>query len=88
MNMSSMQLSHPPFKSVAAALLFSVFFGPIGLLYGSFWGGFSLIFLALLTISNKFIFLTIIIWIICSIWSVGAVEAYNKKLLDSLRTHK
>lgn len=84
MNMSSMQLNLP-YKSVGAALLFSVFFGPVGLLYGSFWGGFALIFFALLTVSNKFIFLTIITWIISTIWCVGAVEAYNKKLLDSLR---
>lgn len=85
MNTSSMQLPHPPFKSVGAALLFSVFFGPVGLLYGSFWGGFGLIFLALVTISNKFIFLTLMIWLISTIWGVGAVEAYNKKLLDSIR---
>lgn len=28
-----------PYKSVAAALLFSVILGPVGLLYASFWGG-------------------------------------------------
>lgn len=73
--------SHSPYKSVAAALLFSVFLGPIGLLYASFWGGCSMIVLAFIVVSSKFIFPIILLWIICCIWSVGAVESYNKRLL-------
>jgi hypothetical protein len=85
MNMSSMQFPHPPFKNVATALLFGAILGPIGLLYGSFWGGFSLIFIDLLAITNKFMFVIVLIQIISCIWSVGAVEAYNKNLLESIR---
>jgi hypothetical protein len=73
--------SRMPYKSVAAALLFSVFFGPIGLLYASFWGGFFMITLSIFIISNQFYLITLLIWLICCIWSVGAVESYNKKLL-------
>ncbi|HVE44309.1 MAG TPA: hypothetical protein VNC84_04140 [Gammaproteobacteria bacterium] len=75
--MNSHQL---PYKSVAAALLFSVILGPVGLLYASFWGGVSLIMLGIIVVSNKFIFPIILLWITCCIWSVGAVESYNKKI--------
>ncbi len=81
MNTSSMQQTiRPPFKSVAVALLFSVLLGPVGLLYASFWGGFTLIFIALVTVYNKFIFVSVLLWIISCIWSVGAVESSNRKI--------
>lgn len=70
-----------PYKSVAIALLFSVILGPVGLLYASFWGGFFMILLGMVVISNKYIFPIILLWLICCIWSVRAVELYNKKLM-------
>jgi hypothetical protein len=72
-----------PFKSVAAALLFSVILGPVGLLYASFWGGFIMIILAIVIISLKLLFVTLLLWLICCIWSVGAVESYNKKIIQT-----
>lgn len=66
-------------KSVAGALLFSVILGPVGLLYASFWGGLFMIALSIFTISNQFYFVTFLVWLTCCIWSVGAVESYNKK---------
>lgn len=74
-----------PYKSVAAALLFSVILGPVGLLYASFAGGCLMILLALYVISNQFWVLTALLWLICSVWSVGAVERYNKKIAISQR---
>ncbi len=71
-----------PQKSVAIALLFSVILGPVGLLYASFWGGLSMIVVAIIVISGRFLFLTMVLWLICCIWSVGAVEAYNKRLSE------
>ncbi len=73
-------MTHTPYKSVAGALLFCVFLGPIGLLYASFWGGFILILLATVFICGKLAFLTLAVWIASCIWAVGAVESYNKKL--------
>lgn len=70
-----------PYKSVAVGLLFTVFLGPVGLLYASFWGGFFMITLSIFIISNQYFFISVLIWLICCIWSVGAVESYNKKLL-------
>lgn len=69
-----------PYKSLAGALLFSVILGPVGLLYASFWGGLTMIAIGIVVISSKFIFPIILLWIICCIWSVGAVESYNRKV--------
>lgn len=76
------QLS-PFYKSVAVALLFSVLLGPVGLLYASFWGGFAMIAIGLVVFSSKLIFPMVLLWIISCIWSVGAVEANNKKILQA-----
>lgn len=71
-----------PFKSVAAALLFTVVFGPVGLLYSSFWGGFLMIFV-MLVVANSLLWLPILLtWIVCCIWGVAAVEAHNRSLIE------
>jgi hypothetical protein len=71
---------HRPYKSVAGALLFSILFGPVGLLYASFWGGVIMTMLGIVVISNKYLFLVLLLWLICAMWSVRAVELYNRKL--------
>jgi len=43
----------PPFRSMAAALLFCVGLGPVGLLYSSLYGGVLMIFLGLLVLRAK-----------------------------------
>ena len=72
----------PPFKSVAVALLFTAFLGPVGLLYSSFWGGFLMIFVTMVVVSSKLPLPIFLAWAICSIWGVGAVESYNRRLLQ------
>lgn len=85
-------ITHPtqgailPYKSVAIGLLFSVILGPVGLLYASFWGGFIMIIIGIVVISNKFFFPIVLLWLICCIWSVGAVESHNKKILQTLES--
>ena len=78
----------PPFKSVAAALLFSVLLGPVGLLYSSFWGGFLMIFVTMVVISSKLPFPILLAWISCTIWAVGAVESHNRKLMQMNMTRQ
>ena len=75
-----------PYKSVAAALLFSVILGPVGLLYASFWGGLFMIAFMIFVMSNHFYFVAFLSWLICCIWSVGAVESYNKKIMMLVKT--
>jgi hypothetical protein len=70
-----------PFKNTAIGLLFCVFLGPIGLLYASFRGGVAMIIIGIVVISSKLPFPIILLWIVCCIWSVKAIESYNRKLL-------
>lgn len=70
----------PPLKSVAGALLFAALLGPVGLLYASFWGGFSMVLVGIVVVSSRLTFPIILLWLICCIWSVGAVERHNKKI--------
>lgn len=69
-----------PYKSVAVALLFTILLGPIGLLYSSFWGGLLMIIVGLIVCNSKLFFPILLLWILCCIWGVGAVEMYNKKI--------
>jgi hypothetical protein len=71
-----------PLKSVAGALLFSVLLGPVGLLYSSMIGGTLLTFLTFNVWTHEFNLNAIIaLWLISCVWSVGAANYYNKKLL-------
>jgi hypothetical protein len=73
-----------PYKNMAVGLLFSCLLGPLGLLYSSFLGGVILLPLGIFFIFAKFYFLVLMLWIVCCVWSVRAVENYNRKLLKML----
>jgi hypothetical protein len=73
-----------PFKSVAGALLFSAFLGPIGTLYATVFGGVSMIVLCFIALSGKYYTATAIFWVVSCIWSVAAVNRYNRKVLKQL----
>ncbi len=75
----------PPFKSIAGALLFSVLLGPVGLLYSSYWGGFFMIFVTIMVVNSEQMFLILLAWLVCAIWSVGAAESYNRKIIQASR---
>jgi ABC-type multidrug transport system permease subunit len=66
-----------PFKSLAVALLFSVFLGPIGLLYASTVGGVVMIILGGIVVSSMLPVPIILVWLGSCIWSVVAVNRYN-----------
>lgn len=70
-----------PLKSVSIALLFSVFLGPVGILYSSVIGGIIMIMLGFIIFSYKLIVPIILVWLISCIWSVAATNHYNKRLL-------
>jgi hypothetical protein len=76
----------PPLKNIALALVFAVILGPVGLLYSSFWGGFFMIFLALIIFTSKQMLLLFLTWVTCCIWSVGAAETYNRKTIKAVNT--
>jgi len=72
-----------PFKSVAAALLFCTFLGPVGVLYSSLTGGIVMILLGLLVLRAKLLGPVILVWLISCILGVAFANRFNKKLLQS-----
>lgn len=71
-----------PLKSVAGALLFSVFLGPLGLLYASTMGGIIMLILAVAIIPTKLIVPIVLVWVGSCVWSVIAANRFNKKMLE------
>jgi hypothetical protein len=71
-----------PFKSLAGALLFAVFLGPIGLLYASATGGMVMILLGLIALSSKLPVPIFLVWAGCCVWSVFATNRYNRYLYE------
>lgn len=86
MSTSEMQASFLPYKNPAVSLLFSVFLGPVGLLYASVRGGIIMVLIAFVVISSRFPVPIILTWVSCCIWSVLATNRYNNKLLEARRT--
>ena len=93
--MSQIQQQKPnlilPLKSVAGTLLFSVTLGPVGLLYASTIGGALMTFLMAVLLTNfgltsKVMPAIINLWLICCVWSVIAVNRYNKKMARNIAT--
>lgn len=72
-----------PHKNLTAALLFSIFFGPLGLLYASLWGGLIMLLLAIVVIGSRLPGPIILLWISCNIWSVFATQRYNGKIIEA-----
>lgn len=72
-----------PYKNLTTSLLFSVFLGPLGLLYASARGGIIMLLIAFVVISSRFPVPIMIMWVCCSIWSVLATNRYNAKLLEA-----
>lgn len=70
-----------PLKNVAGALLFTVFLGPIGLLYASAMGGIVMIILGFIVACTKYVVPLAMVWVISCIWSVLAVNRYNHRLI-------
>lgn len=76
-----------PYKNLGIALLFSIFFGPLGLLYSTVRGGAIMLLVAFIVISSRFPVPIILMWISCCIWSVMATNRYNNQLI-ALRLEK
>ena len=72
-----------PLKSVAGALLFTVFLGPLGLLYSSTLGGVIMLILGFVTGCARLPIPILLVWVGSSIWSVAATNRYNKKILKN-----
>lgn len=79
--------THPlqlPFKSVAGALLLGLFFGPIGLLYATTWGGVVMLVIGVAIVPTKLPVPIVIVWLVCCIWAVIATNRFNQKLVQKV----
>lgn len=68
-------------KSMVAAILLSLFFGPLGLFYATIKGGVIMLVLSIVLLFFTFGFSLFFMWIPCVIWAYIAVDKYNKELM-------
>lgn len=71
-----------PYKSSAVSILLTLFLGPIGLLYASFFGSIIMLILVLISIfiPKGGALLLSLSWLICFYWGVFSVNRYNKRI--------
>lgn len=74
-----------PYKSVAAALVLGVLFGPVGVFYSSFLGGIVMSIFGLVSIGTMASMRSPLpmatVWLFGIIWSMASVRFYNRKML-------
>ena len=68
-------------KSVALTLVFTFFFGPLGMLYSTIWGALVMIVLSVPAFFLTFGHGAFLIWPISMIWGAWAAHRYNQRLL-------
>lgn len=68
-------------KSAGLAILLTVLFGPLGMLYATIPGALVMMVVSLLVAVITFGFGLIITWPICIIWAMMATSSYNEKLV-------
>lgn len=73
-----------PLRSPIAALLLSVVFGPVGLIYASIVGAIVMIFLFLIGYGTNSFYALGLVWLLSCFWSVMAVNRYNRCLMRKL----
>jgi len=71
-------------KSMGLAILLTVLFGPLGLLYVSIFWGIVLTIAAALVGALTFGLAAGVFWVISILWAIIAVKRRNDQVLDSL----
>lgn len=68
-------------KSMAIAIILTILFGPLGMLYSTIWGG-VIMLIACVVIGVPTLGIGLwVLWPICVIWGAVAANSYNKKLV-------
>jgi len=75
-----------PYKSVAGSIFLTLFLGPIGLLYATFWGAIVMLILALIAVSfaSASVVFFWLVWFVCIYVGVIAVNRHNKKIYHDM----
>lgn len=68
-------------KSMAVAIILSILFGPLGMMYSTVKGGIIMLAISLLAAVFTLGFGLFITWPICVIWAAVATNSHNKKAL-------
>lgn len=71
-------------KNVPLGILLCIFFGPLGLLYGSIKGSIIMILIGIVILSFPYPFPIILWWVMCAVWCAYAIEKHNTKQLRLL----
>jgi len=74
-------------KSMGISIILTVFFGPLGMLYSTIWGGIIMLVISAVVGLLTFGLGLLITWPICIIWAAVATNSYNKKLLAGQRQY-
>lgn len=76
----------PP-KSMAASLVLTFFFGPLGLFYASVTGGIVMLLITFVAAALTFGVSVFITWPICMIWAAVATTNYNARLTGGTQNY-
>lgn len=71
-----------PTKSVGIAILLTIIFGPLGMLYSTIIGALIMLVATVIVAIITLGFGTLIMWPICIIWAALAASGHNRKLLQ------
>jgi hypothetical protein len=74
-------------KSMGVAIILTVIFGPLGMLYSTILGGIIMGIISLIVGVLTFGIGLVITWPICVIWAAVAANSYNNKLLTGNVAH-
>lgn len=74
-------------KSVGIAILLTVLFGPLGMLYSTVLGAVVMIIVSVVTALLTFGLGLLVTWPVCVIWGAAAATSHNKKLLSGARQY-
>lgn len=74
-------------KSMGVAIILTVLFGPLGMLYSTILGGIIMCVISLIVGVVTLGFGLLLTWPICIIWAAVATSSFNKKLLQGQKQY-
>ena len=74
-------------KSMGVAIILTVLFGPLGMLYSTILGGIIMCVISLIVALITAGIGLVLTWPICIIWAAVATSSFNKKLLQGQRKY-
>lgn len=74
-----------PQKSVGVAVLLSILFGPLGMLYSTVLGGIIMLVVSLLVAVVTLGFGLVVTWPICVVWAAIAANSHNRRVFERMQ---